>query len=216
MTGRYFGNTLADWEIRADQAPAPQITAADRTQTCCLLCQFEKSHNSEAISTALHLPVQFALHLRPRSLWRDQVPLSPEEVRRTERWLATARVFLAISALIAVWMDPAEIRSVWAYALLVVYIAQGTAIMLLLRWHQQSTPSFRLVVHGGDVVWPALISLFTTSQSNPFFLFFLFVLAAAAYRWGVWETVMTAVASLSLLWLGSLTLSVAGTKLWLA
>jgi signal transduction histidine kinase len=144
------------------------------------------------------------------------VPFSPEEIRRTERWLATARVFLAISALIAVWMDPAEIRSVWAYALLAIYIAQGTAIMLLLRWHQQSTPSFRLLVHGGDVVWPALISLFTTSQSNPFFLFFLFVLAAAAYRWGVWETVMTAVSSLSLLWLGSLVLSVEGTRLWLA
>jgi len=144
------------------------------------------------------------------------VPFSPEEIRRTERWLATARVFLAISALIAVWMDPAEIRSVWAYALLAIYIAQGTAIMLLLRWHQQSTPSFRLLVHGADVVWPALISLFTTSQSNPFFLFFLFVLAAAAYRWGVWETVMTAIASLSLLWLGSLMLSVEGTRIWLA
>ena len=144
------------------------------------------------------------------------MPLSPEEIRRTERWLATARVFLAISALIAVWMDPAEIRSIWAYALLAIYIAQGTAIMLLLRWHQQSTPSFRLLVHGGDVVWPALISLFTTSQSNPFFLFFLFVLAAAAYRWGLWETVMTAVASLSLLWLGSIVLSVGGTRIWLA
>ena len=161
-------------------------------------------------------PSQFALRLRPRSLWRSQVPLSPEEVRRTERWLATARVFLAISALIAVWMDPAEIRSIWAYALLAIYIAQGTAIMLLLRWHQQSTPSFRLLVHTGDIVWPALISLFTTSQSNPFFLFFLFVLAAAAYRWGVWETVMTALASLSLLWLGSLLLSLEGTRLWLA
>lgn len=144
------------------------------------------------------------------------MPLSPEEIRRTERWLATARVFLAISALIAVWMDPAEIRSFWAYALLAIYIAQGTAIMLLLRWHQQSTPSFRLLVHGADVVWPALISLFTTSQSNPFFLFFLFVLAAAAYRWGLWETVMTAVASLSLLWLGSIVLSVEGTRIWLA
>jgi signal transduction histidine kinase len=144
------------------------------------------------------------------------VPFSPEEIRRTERWLATARVFLAISALIAVWMDPAEIRSFWAYALLAIYIAQGTAIMLLLRWHQQSTPSFRLLVHGADVVWPALISLFTTSQSNPFFLFFLFVLAAAAYRWGLWETVMTAVASLSLLWLGSIVLSVEGTRIWLA
>ena len=144
------------------------------------------------------------------------MPFSPEEIRRTERWLATARVFLAISALIAVWMDPAEIRSVWAYALLAIYIAQGTAIMLLLRWHQQSTPSFRYMVHGADVVWPALISLFTTTQSNPFFLFFLFVLAAAAYRWGLWETVMTAVASLSLLWLGSLVLSVASTRIWLA
>jgi signal transduction histidine kinase len=164
----------------------------------------------------LHFPAQFALHLRPRSLWRNHVPFSPEEVRRTERWLATARVFLAISALITVWMDPAEIRSIWAYALLAIYIAQGTAIMLLLRWHQQSTPSFRLLVHAGDIVWPALISLFTTSQSNPFFLFFLFVLAAAAYRWGVWETVMTAVASLSLLWLGSLGLSLEGPRVWLA
>ncbi len=144
------------------------------------------------------------------------MPFSPEEIRRTERWLATARVFLAISALIAVWMDPAEIRSVWAYALLAIYIAQGTAIMLLLRWHQQSTPSFRYMVHGADVAWPALISLFTTNQSNPFFLFFLFVLAAAAYRWGLWETVMTAVASLSLLWLGSLVLSIGATRVWLA
>jgi signal transduction histidine kinase len=144
------------------------------------------------------------------------VPFSPEEIRRNERWLATARVFLAISALIAVWMDPAEIRSIWAYALLAIYIAQGTAIMLMLRYHRQSTPSFRLLVHGGDIIWPALISLFTTAQSNPFFLFFLFVLAAAAYRWGVWETVMTAVASLSILWIGSLVLSIEQTRMWLA
>lgn len=166
--------------------------------------------------TYLHLSSRIARRLRPRSLWRRQVPLGPEEVRRTERWLATARVFLAISALIAIWLDPAEIRSYWAYALLVFYIAQGTAIMLLLRWHEQSTPSFRLLVHGADVVWPAIISLFTTGQSNPFFLFFIFVLAAAAYRWGLWETVMTAVSSLSLLWVGSLTLRAVDVRIWLA
>jgi signal transduction histidine kinase len=115
-------------------------------------------------------------------------------------------VFLAISALVAVWMDPAEIRSIWAYALLVFYIAQGTTIIFLLRSRQQSTPSFRILVHGADIVWPALISLFTTHQATPFFLFFVFVLAAAAYRWGLWETVMTAVASVSLLWLESFSL----------
>ena len=82
-------------------------------------------NNCRGNSTILRFSAQFAQYLRPRSLWRNHVPLSPEEVRRTERWLATARVFLAISALITVWMDPAEIRSIWAYALLAIYIAQG-------------------------------------------------------------------------------------------
>ena len=46
---------------------------------------------------------------RQRSLWRLWAPVSPDEVRRIERWLATARVFLAISALIAVLMDPGKL-----------------------------------------------------------------------------------------------------------
>jgi signal transduction histidine kinase len=127
------------------------------------------------------------------------------EVRRIERWLATARVFLATAALVTVWMDPSEIRySLWAHGLLAFYLAQSVAIILLLRRRQQSTPSFRLLVHSGDVIWPALISIFATSQGNPFFLFFVFVIAAAAYRWGLWETVGTASLSVFLLWMDSL------------
>jgi signal transduction histidine kinase len=112
-------------------------------------------------------------------------------------------VFLAVWALIALWLDPEEVRSPWAYALLGFYIAHGTAILVLLRSPQQSTSPLRLLVHCVDVLWPALISPYTSGQNNPFFLFFIFVLAAAAYRWGLWETVMTAVASVSLLWLES-------------
>jgi signal transduction histidine kinase len=129
--------------------------------------------------------------------------LSPEENLRTERWLATARVFLALWALIALWLDPEEVRSSWAYALLGFYIAHAAAILILLRSPQQSSSPLRLMVHCVDVLWPALISAYTVGQNNPFFLFFVFVLAAAAYRWGLWETVMTAVASVSLLWLES-------------
>ena len=103
-------------------------------------------------------------------------------------------------------MDPGEVRSIWAYALLDFYILQGTAIMFLLRTRQESTASFRLFVHAADIIWPAVISLFTTSQSNPFTLFFVFVIAAAAYRWGLWETVMTAASSVGLLWLEGLLL----------
>src|SRR5229473_1211949 len=145
--------------------------------------------------------------LRHRFLWRLRAPVGPGEIRRIERWLATARVFLAISFLVAVWMDPGEIRySPWAYWLLGIYIVHGVVIMLLLRIRHQSTGSFRLLVHAADVVWPALISTFTTGQGNPFFLFFVFVLAAAAYRWGLWETVATAASAVCLLWLESLAL----------
>jgi signal transduction histidine kinase len=48
--------------------------------------------------------------------------------------------------------------------------------------------------------------MFATGEGNPFFLFFVFVLAAAAYRWGLWETVSTAAASLIVLWAESIIL----------
>ena len=128
--------------------------------------------------------------------------MGPGEVRRVERWLATARLALAISALFAIWMGPAHI-SWWAHWLLGIYIIHGTVVMFLLRFRKQSTPAFRSVVHAADLVWPALISAFATGTGNPFFLFFIFVLAAAAYRWGLWETVGTAAASVILLWLES-------------
>ena len=132
--------------------------------------------------------------------------MAPEEVHRIERWLATARVFLAMSALVAIWIDPGQVRSVWAYSLLAFYVTHAAAIIFLLGSWRESSLTFRVVVHAADIVWPAVISLLMTSQSNPFFLFFFFVIAAAAYRWGVWETVMTSVLSASLLWLESVVL----------
>jgi signal transduction histidine kinase len=69
-----------------------------------------------------------------------------------------------------------------------------------LRRRQQSTAAFRVMVHTADIVWPALISIFSEGPRTPFFLFFVFVLAAAAYRWGLWETLGTAAAEVALLW----------------
>jgi len=128
--------------------------------------------------------------------------MGPGDVRRTERWLATARLALAISSLFAIWMYPTEI-SWWAQWLLGIYIIHGFVVMLLLRFRNQSTPAFRFLVHTVDLVWPVLISAFATGTRNPFFLFFVFALTAAAYRWGLRETVGTAAASVILLWLES-------------
>lgn len=130
--------------------------------------------------------------------------MSSGEIRRIERWLATARVFLAIAALVAVQLDPGAVRfSVWLLGLLAFYIAQGVIVIIFLRRRQQSTASFRALLHAADIAWPAVISMFSVGNGNPFFLFFVFVLAAAAYRWGLWETVGTAGAAVSLLWIES-------------
>ena len=138
---------------------------------------------------------------RYRDLWRFRAPLSPSEIRRAERWLATARVALTIAAVCALWMEPVRgfVYSRWLYWLLTGYLAHAVVVMLLVRFRSQSTTAFRLVVHAADIVWPVLISLFAMAQHGPFFLFFVFVMAAAAYRWGLWETVGTAATAVALL-----------------
>lgn len=138
---------------------------------------------------------------RYRQSWRMRIPKDPGESRRIERWLATARVALAGATLVAIQMDPTELGHSWAaYGLFVFYLANAILILMLLRRRQQSTPAFRFLVHAGDIAWPALISVFAEGPRTPFFLFFFFALAAAAYRWGLWETLGSAAAEVALLW----------------
>jgi signal transduction histidine kinase len=135
---------------------------------------------------------------------RLDAPPDPGEIRRIERWLATARVFLALSALAAIYMDPTQLgHAPVAYGLLGLYLIHGVLVITLLRRRQTSTAAFRLFVHVADIVWPAVISVFAEEARSPFFLFFFFVLAAAAYRWGLWETLSTAAAEVALLWIES-------------
>jgi len=136
-----------------------------------------------------------------RFIGRPPAPADPSEIRRIERWLATARVFLAGSALVAIYMDPTQLgNSPAAYGLLGFYMGNSILVLMLLRRRKVSTASFRLLVHAADIVWPAFISVFGDGPRSPFILFFVFVLTAAAYRWGLWETLSTAGAEVVLLW----------------
>jgi signal transduction histidine kinase len=116
-------------------------------------------------------------------------------------------VFLAVSALAAIYMDPTQLgHAPVAYGLLGLYLIHGVLVMSLLRRKKESTPAFRILVHSADIVWPAFISVFAEGPRSPFFLFFFFVLAASAYRWGLWETLSTAAAEVALLWIESFVL----------
>jgi len=131
------------------------------------------------------------------------LPSNPAEEQRAERVLATARAFLAVCALVAVYLDPTEPTryAALAYGLFLVYVTLSFLILISVRLRPGSAWSSPLLIHGTDVLWAATITLFTQGPSSPFFVFFVFVLIAAAYRWGFRETLATAALAVALLFL---------------
>lgn len=130
--------------------------------------------------------------LTNRYLNRLSAPADAEDRLRVERVLASARVFLTIAALVAIYVDatePTRYEGV-AYALLGGYVAYSVAIWLLLRVKNASAPRVPWI-HLMDVAFPAVFTLFTQGPSSPFFLFFTFTVTSAAFRWGLPETFAT-------------------------
>jgi signal transduction histidine kinase len=115
-------------------------------------------------------------------------------VLRFERTLAAGRAFFAVAGLVAIYFDPTEPARFAAlvYSLLALYA--GYSITVLWRIHRASNISEHatVVLHGVDLAWASVLTFFSQGPVSPFFLFFLFVLLAAAYRWGSRETLMTA------------------------
>lgn len=138
---------------------------------------------------------------QPRGYFdRLKTPHASGEAQQIERTLATARAFLAVSSLIAIVLDPTHPGgfATVAITLLSIYVVHSLLILALVRIRHESTPAFRFSVHAIDVLWPAIISVFTTGPNSPFFVVNVFVLLAAAYRWGFQETLATSGAAILL------------------
>ena len=147
---------------------------------------------------------------RPQRFLERLRPLTDaSEAHRAEQVLAVGRVFLAIGALVAIYVDPSEpTHYAWlAYASLVLYALYSIAVLISLRARQDSSPHFSRVLHVVDLLWPTYITTFTEGPNSPFFMFFFFVLLAAAYRWGLRETLITAAAAVTLFIVQALLLS---------
>jgi signal transduction histidine kinase len=134
----------------------------------------------------------FPLGKIPRFLTRLGAPADHDERRRIERVLASARVFLAGGGMLAIYLDPTEPArySAFAYSLLFAYILYSVGVWAVLHRFQEVAPSFPWM-HAVDMAFPAIFTLFTEGPNSPFFLFFVFVMTAAAFRWGFVETMLT-------------------------
>jgi signal transduction histidine kinase len=110
-----------------------------------------------------------------------------------ERIIGGARVALAASGLLAVWLDPADPGHVadltfWLHA---VYLAYSIALALLM-WRRDNVGAWPLSTHVADIGVASVFQYVTLGPSSPFFVYFVFALFSAALRWGSRGTIRTA------------------------
>lgn len=141
-------------------------------------------------------PVPSVLDLASRRL---DLPRSQRGLIDIERVLAAVRVVLALSSIFLVWFDPKNVAPFrdLVIVLLLVYLGHSVWLLLWVRLHQNVSRRFSILVHGADILWPAVISLFSSGTATPFFLYLIFAPLAAAFRWGMRETAITTVAVVS-------------------
>jgi signal transduction histidine kinase len=123
------------------------------------------------------------------------------EVIEVERILAVARLLLAISSLLAIYFDPIEPARYASITLILLLLYGGHSLALLWLSNSRAEISnqFALLVHVADVLWPALIGLFTNGVNGPFFFYFSFALLASAFRWGMRATLVTTMAAITIM-----------------
>ncbi|MBI4475943.1 MAG: hypothetical protein HY654_02150 [Acidobacteria bacterium] len=116
-----------------------------------------------------------------------------------ERGLAVGRAFLTVTGLIAIYIDPTEparLREV-TYGVLLGYAVYSLAVLAYVHTTTRVTSGHGQVLHGLDILWTSALTFVSEGPVSPFFLFFLFVVLAAAYRWGFRETAGTAVITIA-------------------
>jgi len=128
-------------------------------------------------------------------------PLNPSEAPRIEGGLATARAFLAACALVALYLGPVQAARdpILVHLLFLAYAAYSLGVVFWIRVRPESVTSIGIWVHGVDTAWPALMAFLTEGPHHSFLVFSVFAFIAAAYRWGLRETLLTAVAVVALL-----------------
>jgi signal transduction histidine kinase len=123
---------------------------------------------------------------------------------RRERLIAGCRVALSLPSLAALWLDPSEPARYarLAYGLVAAY-AIFSLLLALWVWSAKATPpALPFLVHGLDLGLFCVIILVTAGPTSPFFLYFVFALAAATVRWqerGVLWTAAVALAAFLLI-----------------
>jgi signal transduction histidine kinase len=101
---------------------------------------------------------------------------------KSERLVLGGRAVLAAGGLAATWIDPTQpTQSTLGYAVLGSYVAFSLALLVTLR--RPLAGRWAVATHALDIAFISLIIIATEGASSPFFIYFTFILLAAALRW---------------------------------
>ena len=118
-------------------------------------------------------------------------PLQP-----SGRVIAVGRLLLACLFLVAVWANASQSSAeiLPTYALLGLYVAWSATLTVLIWKDWWADARLAAAAHVIDVAVFMLMLYSTAGATSPYFTFFIFILLAAAIRWGWKETAVTAAA----------------------
>jgi signal transduction histidine kinase len=137
----------------------------------------------------------------PRFLTRLRATGLQYENPRFEGVLGVSRVFLGATALIVDLthpLAPAPYNQLLIF-LLLVYCVESMGFLIWLAMNPDPGKPFVKVMQASDVFWPIAFCLFADPPNSLVFVFFLFALMTTAFRFGMYETIVTAIGSALLL-----------------
>jgi signal transduction histidine kinase len=131
------------------------------------------------------------------------IPVSDLDLRlsrlgRGERLITWSRVALAAFALLAVWLDPSEPAryAQLAYGLLMAYVVHSVILALVFTSTTRPLRKLTVATHVIDLAVAVAVNAMT-GPGSPFFVLFVFLLAAATLRWQWRGTLLTGAAALA-------------------
>ena len=137
----------------------------------------------------------------PRFLTRLRATGPQDENPRFEGVLGVSRLFLGATSLIVDLthpLAPQAYNQLFIF-LLLVYCVESLGFLIWLALKPEPGRAFVIIMQVSDVFWPIVFCLFGDPPNSLVFAFFLFALMTTAFRFGMYETALTAVGSVLLL-----------------
>jgi signal transduction histidine kinase len=127
-----------------------------------------------------------------RGNWQLFALSNAAQAGRAETILAPVRAAIALFCFVTVYFDRTEAAryGAQAYIPLMAYACLAIGLLIWTRWRSVQ-PETALILYAAEFLLVVLISVFTPGSSVPFLISSSFVILAAAYRWGLTETVLT-------------------------